>query len=195
MWHQAESELLFGVAVLLGGAEVQLPLIYDVKSPDFIADFRTLRYSVEVKRPSSSKKVARKISSAANQIASFQNQPAVIAVDLTDVLNANIENGNPDQLLSSLDMRLEEMHVAAIRQINRNTRRPGFSRVALLIFYARIIVWQRIRDCWGPSFGLVLRGKLFEGACSGVLADGPGRFLQGIIHGFERVAGGKVWRY
>ena len=66
--HRAQSELFFGVATVAGGAKTGAPKPGGRKTPDFVTEVDTLRYSVEVKRPGSVNTVQDKVAEAVRQI-------------------------------------------------------------------------------------------------------------------------------
>ncbi len=83
---QYQTQLWIGAMLAYSGTNVGVLLEADGKNPDFIITNGTLRYAVEVKRPSKFR-ARRIISEATGQITSRHYHGGAIVVDLTDCID------------------------------------------------------------------------------------------------------------
>jgi hypothetical protein len=144
---QYQTQLWIGAMLLYSGTDVGVLLSAAGKSPDFVVANGTLRYAVEVKRPSHFR--ARRIISEANdQITSHHFHGGAIVVDLTDCIDQTLSvtvGSSPnedDTPLKREAMRLTRELSEQIYDYAGKRTHPNRTNIFGLITTARIIHWD-----------------------------------------------------
>jgi hypothetical protein len=144
---QFQTQLWVGAMLAQSGARTGVITGGAGKRPDYIITEGTLRYPIEVKRPTHQLRADSIISDAARQLCGPRYHGSMIVVDLTDCLNpataARVGNGPPEhEQLQNETIRLSgELH----REIfdNKASRlRSGRQHIFALVTFGRAIYWD-----------------------------------------------------
>ena len=187
--HRAQSELFFGVATVAGGAKTGAPKPGGRKTPDFVTEVDTLRYSVEVKRPGSVNTVQDKVAEAVRQIRGYKPYPGLVALDFSDLL--------PDvfgiRYVPTAESRNQQAFRAAYNlareYVIRHSSEAGYSRVALLICFAESFLWTIPNPYPVPHSAFMLYAEVFLRASEGLIVDQSRKLRVNIVRGFKEMGG------
>lgn len=150
------TQFLFGAALVRAGLEPEVPTA-ETRNPDFVVCSGTLRYGVEVKRPSSQRGAVDVLSSARDQFEAAGLR-GIVVVDVSDCLE---EVGLQDCVPSFTVPPHEELKPAframrtrlgdVVWDAARRRHRPGFSSVVGLWVLARGWRWA-LDDLSRPEY-------------------------------------------
>lgn len=116
--------------------------------PDFLAEWGTLGFLVEVKCPKSEKSAFRALSSAASQLRG-KTQPGVIFVDATYALGINPFACTSPNDLARLRYKVgnSSLHDQMKAHIDTYRQSDKFDRVILLVTFSRFWSWVLPKPC------------------------------------------------
>jgi hypothetical protein len=164
--------------------------------PDFLIEAATLECAVEVKRPKNLQSARRAVESAVGQLHGF-GLPGVVVVDLSGCLNANDLVLPPPNLSAREQIRatLEPVHSSLLGQITRNTRSVKYSRIILLLTFARFWSWERLPEPH-PDAGLHFFADVLPDACAGLVQRQSRRIQESLLKGIKQLTGNEPsYRY
>jgi hypothetical protein len=166
------------------------------KKPDFLIEAATLECAVEVKRPKNIHSAHRAVASAASQLHSF-GKPGIIMVDLSGCLDANGLVLPPTGVSArqQIGIQLKPIHTSLRRQIIRYTRSDKYSRIILLMSFARFWSWERIPELQ-PDAGLHFIADVLPDACFGIVRRQSQRIQDALLKGIKQLTGNEPsYRY
>lgn len=140
---QLQSQLRIGAALRRAGLTPEIPRLGRGKSPDFVVQNATNRYAVEVKRPTSTKALARLTRDAQPQLAAVRNG-GVLVIDLTTLIGNVID--------TDVEGALKRFTAAIHNEIWRPERgfNVGFEKTVGLVIVARAT--ERVEISEGKGF-------------------------------------------
>jgi hypothetical protein len=161
--------------------------------PDFIISSGSVDFSVEVKRPRSSRSAVRAVRTAAKQLRDF-NGPGIIVVDATDCISVDPwgVTGTAATTRDQTGGELEALHKVLGDTIEARPRSKTFVQVAMLMTFARFWSWtvdgaaEPARDA-----GLHFHARGFRYLWSNQVTDVTGQVQQALLHGIEQLTGNK----
>ncbi|WP_420125977.1 hypothetical protein [Longimicrobium sp.] len=162
----------------------------DETRPDFLAEWGTMDFVVEVKCPKSRESAKRAVSTAANQLRG-KPQPAVIAVDATYAFGIDptfISREGNDRVRDQFRAAHTALHNALVKHVEGYRRSDKFSRVAVLFSFVRFWSWH-IESSAERDAGIILISTAFPTACHGLVSRHADGFQRSLPKGIQQLTG------
>jgi hypothetical protein len=163
--------------------------------PDFIAEWGTVDFAVEVKCPKSGTGAQGALSKAAKQIRD-QSRPGVAVLDLTYALDLDPTLVTTQRLRLRDQFRVahNKLHVALAEHVENYRRSDKYSRVVLLVTFARFWSWNVDLSHPGGATaerdaGVVFSSTLFSSACQGLINRQAKGFQHALPRGIQQLMG------
>jgi hypothetical protein len=179
--HRAQSQMLIGAVLAVGGLRPGAPPLGPAPTPDYVISIDGLRYGAEIKRPASAKQILTRVDEAVDQIASFPSDAGLIVLDLTDAL---FEPGYElDATRDEVEARFRTAYRSVSDHLERSTR-PGADRIANLFVFANLYGWQRTPRVVPRSL-FPTYSEVFQRARAGLIVNQSRRVRERIDEGFR----------
>lgn len=138
--NRAQSQVLVGAVLAVGGLRPAAPVPGEGQTPDYITFVDGLRYGAEIKRPASASQILNRVDDAVNQIFKFPSEAGLIVLDLSDCLL-------DEEQETTLDLAIvEPVFRGAYRSISdhlEHSQRAGVDKIANLFVFANLFGWER----------------------------------------------------
>lgn len=162
----------------------------DEARPDFLAEWGTMDFVVEVKCPKNRQSARRSVSTAADQLRG-KPQPAVIAIDATYALDIDptfVSHEGNDRVRDQFRAAHSNLHDTLVRHVEGYRHSDKFSRVAVLFSFARFWSWH-IKSSPERDAGIVFISTAFPGACHGLVTRHADGFQRSLPKGIQQLTG------
>lgn len=188
------SQFWFGTLLAHSGLHPAVPAAGQGRRPDFVIQADTYQLSMEVKRPESLRSTLRAIHEAAAQIRDY-GRPGFIAVDLSRALDTTrfLVGGYYDreQPLERFGPEFLKATDGLVARIFGQRSEGRYRSLMGLFMFARGDAWHHGRHS-SPYSTVFVNARIFDRACSGLVADTSERVTRLIRSGVERLTGAPI---
>jgi hypothetical protein len=183
----------FWVGALLAQAKLKPHMLaYDAPGkakPDYVIECGSVRFVVEVKRPSNWDAARRLVDDAGDQIRKY-DRPGIIIVDATDCMSSDPfqVTTNPAGVASTVREDLDRLHEQLAGHIENYSRSNKFHQVAMLVTFARYWPWVR-GETLHRAAGLNFRASATPYRWSHQITALMKVVTDGLLRGVEQLTG------